>query len=718
MSRDLLIEIGTEELPDWYVTQGSTALGELLRERLDAAGLAPGSVTVYATPRRLAAVATGVPESSAKGVNERRGPSVDVAFDPSGAPTKAAEAFARSSGVAVTELVRRQTERGEYVYAQVVSGGDPAAEVLPALLAGLVRDLPAPRKMRWADVETPFVRPVAWLTARLGDETIPVSAAGVDAGGKTRGHRFLAPGEVSVTSPASYAEDLRAAWVMASEPERREATWAAITQIAASEGLAPVEDQALLAEVANLIEWPFPILGRFGDEYLQLPDEVLLAVMVKHQRFFPLRRQDGTLAPRFVGVSNNRVEDEAVVRRGYEDVLAGRLYDARFFWQADRERSLSQHAWSLSGIAFQRELGSMADKTARVAAAAAAVADAVDLDETARAALTGATPLFRADLATQMVYEFPELEGVMARAYALAEGQPQAVADALMGGVMPQGPDAELPPTEAGAVLAVADRLDKLVGFFAVGKRPSGSADPFGLRRDAHAVVRVLAAQGWPAAVATLVEAAAAAYRGGTVAVDASTLEEVSGFVWDRVAALLEERGVRTQVLRAAVEGSHTVLGALRRAVLLTQLLERPEFADLMALYKRAANLAERYEAATLDEDPFDAVDPALFTEQQEAALYEALPSGAQGAAALLASAVAAVEPHDPSSRETPSAAANVELEPGLSDLLGLKAPLDAFLDGVLVMAEDDKVRRNRLALLASVVHPLRRLGALEHLAG
>ncbi len=717
MSRDLLFEIGTEELPAWYVTEGSRALGALLEERLRAAGLAPASVSVYATPRRLAAIAEGVPDSSEKRQSERRGPSASVAFDDSGAPTRAAEAFARSSGVPVAELTRRDTERGEYVYATVMTGGEPAADVLPDLLGGVVRDLPAQRKMRWADVETPFVRPVAWLTAIFGDEPVAVSAAGVEAGAVTYGHRFLAPGPQSVTSPDDYAEVLRAARVMAGEAERRDATRAEVARLAASEDLTAVDDQALLSEVANLIEWPFPILGRFSDDYLELPDEVLLAVMVRHQRFFPLRRPDGALAARFVGVSNNHVADEAVVRRGYEDVLAGRLYDARFFWQADRERSLSQHAWSLSGIAFQRDLGSMADKTARVAAAAGAVADAVDLGAEAREALAGATPLFRADLATQMVYEFPELEGVMARAYALAEGQPEPVADALMGGVMPKGPDSELPPTEAGAVLAVADRLDKLVGFFALDKRPTGSADPFGLRRDAHALVRVLAARGWRAAVATLVEAAAAAYRGGSVEVDAGTLEEVSGFVWDRVAAQLDEHGTRTQVIRAAVEGSHTVLGSIRRAVLLTRLMEAPEFADLMTLYKRAANLAERYEPAELDEDPREVVDPALFTEEQENALYAALPSGAEGAATLLASAVAAVPPHDPGEHEIVVSRVEVELEPGLSGLLGLKAPLDAFLDGVLVMAEDERVRRNRLALLAAVVHPLRRLGALERLS-
>ncbi len=717
MSRDLLFEIGTEELPAWYVGEGSRALGRMLEERLGAAGLAPAAVTVFGTPRRLAVLARGVPDRSAARAEERRGPSAAVAFDAAGEPTRAAEAFARSAGVSVQDLERRPTDRGEYVFARVQSGGEGAEDLLPGLLADLVSDLPAPRKMRWGEVDTPFVRPVAWLTARLGDAPLPVVAAGHTARATSRGHRFLAPAEVAFAAPDGYGEALREASVIASEPERRDETRRAVRAVAGSAGLEPDVDEALLAEVANLVEWPFPVLGAFDESYLELPEEVLATVMIKHQRFFPVRSPGGALAARFVGVSNNRVPDEDVVRRGYEEVLAGRLYDARFFWRADKERSLSQHAWALSGIAFQRELGSMADKSARVAAGAGATADAVALEDGARSALAAAVPLFRADLATQMVYEFPELEGVMARAYALAEGLPEQVADVLAGGVMPKGPEAPLPPTEAGAVLAVADRLDKLVGFFSIGKRPTGSADPFGLRRDAHAAVRVMAARGWRASVSTLVEAAAGAYQGGPVTVDAGTLEAVSGFIWDRVAALLEERGHGAKVVRAATLGSFTVLGAIRRAALLTRLLARPEFADLMALYKRAANLAERYEPRGDVETAKDAVDPSLFTADEERPLYDALTEGAAGAAELLAATAEAVPPHDPARVEASGAELAVDLDAPLARLLSLKAPLDAYLDGVLVMAEDQRVRANRLALLAAVVEPLRRLGALEHLA-
>lgn len=746
-ARDLLFEIGTEELPSWYVTQGSAALAELLSQRLDAAGLGAEGVRAFGTPRRLAVLASGVPESTGLKREERRGPSVAVAFDADGRPTKAAAAFAQGFGVAVEDLERRATDKGEYVYASRQTGGEPATTVLPALLASLVSDLPAPRKMRWADEPTAFIRPVAWLLALYGGETLPVTAAGLEASGSTFGHRFLAPEALAVAEPASYESALRSAWVLAGEAERRAQTLAACRSLAAAAGLvleggdggahsehgaAPSEHGApaaavaadpagdeLLAEVASLIEWPFPILGSFDESYLELPEEVLTTVMIKHQRFFPVRSEGGALAARFIGVSNNRVADEDVVRRGYEGVLDGRLYDARFFWRSDRRKSLSQHAWALSGIAFQRDLGSMADKTARVASSADAMAAAVGLGEAGKEVLAQAQPLFRADLATEMVYEFPELEGVMARAYALAEGLPVAVADALAGGVMPKGPTDPLPTTEEGALLSLADRLDKLMGFFALDKRPSGSADPFGLRRDALALLRVTCRRGWSVALATFVEAAASAYRDAEFEIGAPVQDDLLDFLWDRVAALLHEHGFSTQVARAAIGSSRTVLGAFRRAELLSALVARSDFADLSALYKRAANLAAKREPAVGAEleaaDAAATVDPSLFEAPQEAPLFAALEAGADGVERLLAAVSAAMEPFDPA---TPPAVELAGLDEALAQVLSLKAPLDEFLDGVLVLAEDERLRRNRLALLAAVVEPLRRLGALEQLAG
>ncbi len=704
---DLLFEIGTEELPSWYVKEGSEALAALLNERLAAADVPATEVSAYGSPRRLAVIARGLSTASALRTEELRGPPASVAFDEAGAPTRAAIAFAEKNGVALTALERRETEKGAYLYVSVQRGGVRTADLLPELLAQVVRDLPAPRKMRWGSEPTPFIRPVAWLLALLGGEVIELEAAGVRSGATTRGHRFLAPAELRVSHPGSYLSTLEGAWVLADRARRRELTAEGVAQTVTGAGLAPFHDADLLDEVTDLVEWPFPILGTFEDAYLELPEEVLATVMITHQRFFPTRTLAGGLAARFVGVSNSRVADEAVVRQGYEQVLAGRLYDARFFWQSDLRKSLSQHAWGLTGIAFQKELGSMADKIERVGVTAELLLGVLGVEGDDAEAVRRALPIFRADLATDMVYEFPELEGVMARAYALAEGQSAATADALLGGVLPRTHDDDVPDTAAGAVLAVADRLDKLVGFFALGRRPTGSADPFGLRRDALAVARVVSSRGWKAPLEDLVTAAARPYDGGQVEVGTEVRQAVEEFVWDRVAVLLQERA-SVPVVRAATRGSRSVTGAARRVELLNTLLASPEAADLMALYKRAANLA-----AKADESA--EVNEALFREPAEQPLFAALDDARKGVQQLLEAAVQQLSPWD--LRDAPERTLT-GVEGATARVVGLKGPLDDFLDNVLVMVDDAQLRRNRLALLSEVVEVLRRLGELEELEG
>jgi glycyl-tRNA synthetase beta chain len=562
--------------------------------------------------------------------------------------------------------------------------------------------------MRWGQQETPFLRPIAWLLALLDDTPLQLEVAGVRSGSTTRGHRYLAPGQLQVKAPAQYAALLEEAWVLADRNKRRQVTQQGIDRVAAEAGLTPLDDAELLDEVTDLVEWPFPIGGTFEAEYLELPEEVLATVMISHQRFFPTRAASGKLAASFVGVSNNRVVDEAVVRRGYQQVLAGRLYDARFFWQADRRKSLSQHAWDLSGIAFQKELGSMADKTDRVSVTAGYLLEALGVLEEQADALRRALPIFRADLATEMVYEFPELEGVMGRAYALAEGLPQATADALLGGVKPKTHEDDLPATAPGAVLALADRADKLIGFFALGKRPSGSADPFGLRRDGLAMARILAARGWDLPLIDLFEAAAAPYAASAdLQIDQQTLQEASEFVWDRVAAQLQERA-SVPVVRAAIRGSRTIVGAARRVELLNYLTHSPDFGDLMALYKRAANLAAKAEESA-------EVNPELFREAPEAPLYLALDEARTGVQRLLSAAKQQLPAWD--LRDAP-AARLTDLDDATRQVVDLRPPLDAFLDDVLVMVDDQRIKANRLALLSEVVVVLRRLGELGELEG
>jgi len=703
----LLFEIGTEELPAWYVAQGRQALVALAGERLRAARLDHGSVSGFATPRRLTLRVEDVAERRERRHERRRGPSADVAFDAEGAPTKAAIGFARGQGVAPEALVVEETERGAYVFAELETGGEPAAELLPGLLAGLVRDLPAPRKMRWGDVDVPFVRPVAWLLARLDGRVVPVSVAGVNAGGVTRGHRFMAPGEIEVPDAEDYVGLLRVARVLADPAERREATVRAIASAAETEGLEPLWDEELLDEVVDLVEWPTAIVGRFDARYLALPDEVLATVMIHHQRFVPLRGPDGAIADRFVGVSNTAVDDPSVVRAGYEAVLDGRLYDARFFWDADRGKTLAQHAWGLSGIAFQKDLGSMADKVTRVREAAPRLAEALDASAASRAVLEQALPIFRADMATEMVVELPELEGVMARAYAEAEGVSRPVARALEDGVRPVAPGGPLPAAEPGAILAACDRADKLLGFFALGKKPSGSADPFGLRRDAGALARIAGARDWSLPLRDLLATAASGYEGGPVDIDARVLDETTRFVWDRVGSLLAEEGIGVKTVRAATAGEPSVAAAARRAHLLRALAAGDAFPELLTLYKRAANLAEKAPEGV-------APDPSRFEAPQEAPLYAALPAAHEGVEALLAS----VREQLPAWELGSGPAAAPKPGEGLRRVLALKDPLDRFLDDVLVMVDDPAVRANRLALLRETRDVLRELGALEELAG
>lgn len=704
---DLLFEIGTEELPSWYVTQGRDALVAAAGSAFDNARLSYRSIRGFATPRRLAVLVEGLAARSERRSEKRRGPPESAAFQ-DGQPTRAALGFAETNGVDAHELTVEDTDRGRYVFATREVGDVAAADLLPAILGALVENLPAPRKMRWGEVATAFVRPVAWLVALLDEQVIELEVAGQTSGRRTRGHRFLAPDDIDLARPDDYLPALRDAYVLADVEERAGATWDAVVSAAAAQGLEPVADDALLAEVTSLVEAPFAVLASFDEGYLELPDEVLATVMIHHQRYFPVTRENGPLAARFVSVSNNKVPDPAIIRDGYEKVLAGRLYDARFFWNADRAKTLSQHAWALSGIQFHSSLGSMADKVARVDDTARSLAEVLDLNADEQEALDQALPIYRADLGTGMVFELPELEGVMARAYASAEGLAEIVGQALEDGVRPKGPDDRLPVSRVGAVLSTADRLDKLLGFFAAGKRGSGSADPFGLRRDALGLVRILNSQGWEQTPAVLLEAAARSYGKASVSVDEQVMAGVEKFLWDRVASLLAEEGLDVHTVRAARADGPPVIVAARRAHLLRALSSEPEFPSLTRLYKRAANLGDRA--------PEDLpINPKLFEVAEEAPLNRALPLARKGIAGLMEIARRSLAPWDLG--RSPNGRLE-SLESALAQVLLLKEPLDAFLDNVLVMVDEDGLRRNRLALLREVRDTFRPLGTLEELEG
>lgn len=709
---DLLFEIGTEELPSWYPPQATADLASMLEQALAGAGISHGRIETFSTPRRLALLVSDVADAAERRTESRRGPPKAAAFDPGGNPTRAATGFAASNGVSVESLTLQDTGKGEYLFATVETGGASTISLLPEILTALVHDVPAPRKMRWGTTTEPFVRPVVWLLARLGREQVDFSACGIAAGSVTRGHRFLADRELELQDPAQYTAVLADAAVIADAGQRRSMTGQSVAELAQSVGLVPDTGDGLLSEVTGLTEYPFPILGAFREHYLELPEEVLTTVLIVHQRFFPLRREDGKLAPHFVGVSNNRVSDEAVVRKGYEQVLDGRLYDARFFWDSDREKSLAQHAWGLSGIGYQRELGSMADKVARTGTAAVRVASLVGLADHETGALKAAVPLFRADLVTGMVGEFPELEGVMARAYALAEGLPESVAQTLADGLLPKGPDSLLPSTAAGTALAAADKFEKLLGFISIGRRPSGSADPFGLRRDGIGLARLLNSSGWTVTPLSLAAAVAESFNGDDNPVTEDGIFEAVRFLWERVGALLQEEGVPVRIIRAAMAGDVAVVQVSRRAHLLATLYGSDVFKELAGLYKRAANLAAEVAAGV-------SVDEDLFDTDAERTLYAALDGASDGASRLLEQAGERLPAWDLGRGPVRQLdAADAGLSAALAEVLALKQPLDDFLDNVHVMVDDAAVRDNRLALLAGVRDALLKLGALEELEG
>jgi glycyl-tRNA synthetase beta chain len=703
---NLLFEIGTEELPSWYVLSSWRDVAELTKTLLNEAKIEHGEIKSYATPRRIAVLVENLAPTNTKRTELKRGPAVSAAYDAEGNLTKAALGFAKANNVAPEKLIKQDTDKGSYIYAEISLGGQDVREILPPILRDIVEKLPAPRKMRWADVPTPFVRPVSWLAALLDKEVIPVEVAGVRSSNLTYGHRFLSPKAQEIKNAKEYVKTLEKLFVIPDPKVREQRTLEAAQAAASRAGFSIEYSEALLEDISHIVEHPVGILGNFDESYLELPEEVLATTMIHHQRFFPTKDKRGKFAPHFVGIANNKVPDDAVVRQGYEQVLAGRLYDARFFWEADRKKSLSQHAWGLGGIAFQKELGSMGDKISRVSVTAKALAERLGVTPEEMTTLEKALPIFRADRATQMVGELPELEGIMGRAYALAEGYDADVATALEEGMLPKGPNDPLPRSTMGSILAAADKLDTLTGFFAINKRPSGSADPFGLRREANALVRLLNAKGWTIPLSELVAIASKSYTGSVKATE-ETQKALVSFLWDRVQSLLAEENIRVELIRAATSDNPAIITATQRCHLLQTLSQNPEFPALMTLYRRATTLANQAPEKTT-------LDTKLFNDY-ETTLFDALPKTRVAVQRLLGKTKEQLGTWDLGKGPATHLSGIAE---DIGEALAVKAPLDAFLDNVLVMVEDVKLKNNRLALLREVRDVLRTLGRLEELEG
>ena len=694
---DFLVEIGAEEMPP----KSLVALGESFRDGivsgLAAAGLEHGPVKAWFTPRRLAVQVAKLPDRQPEQQVERKGPPVTAAFDAAGKPTRAATAFAESCGVKLDELTRVSDAKGEFLFCRRTRPGEPAAKLLPGIVQAALDALPIARRMRWGDGNAQFVRPVHWVVMLHGDAVIEAEVLGIRAGRTTRGHRFHAKKPIALRSPGGYLGALQKGYVRADFEARREHIRAASVAAAEAEGGEAVIDPGVLDEVTALTEWPVALAGSFEPRFLELPPEVLVATMQDHQRYFPVRGNDGKLLPRFIAVANLESRDPAQVRAGNERVVRPRLADAAFFYAADRKATLDSRREALAAVTFQAQLGSLADKTARVTALAGQIARIAGQDA---ATAQRAAALAKCDLLTAMVGEFPELQGLMGRYYATHDGEPQEVADALYEQYLPRFAGDDLPATGAGLSLAIADKLDTLVGIFAIGQKPTGTKDPFGLRRAALGVLRILIETGVALDLRELIRSAL-----DSVAADIARLggkppaeglaEDLYGYMMERLRAWYLEsgRGITTEMFDAVLDTRPaSPLDFDRRLSALAGFLRLPEAASLTAANKRIANILRK-----AGEQPSPRVDPGLLTEATER---------------QLAADVEALR------QDVESQVTAARYDEALSRLAGLRPTVDAFFDQVLVMAEDPRVRANRLALLAALSRLFLHIANLSRLPG
>lgn len=675
MSAPLLIELGCEELPAKALVGQAEMLAAGLKKRLGDAGLLlDDQVRWLATPRRLAVIAAAVAERQPDRKLVRKGPSESAAFDADGKPTRAAEGFARSVGLDVQQLKRLETEQGRWLYAEIDQPGKRLDELLGGMLDEVVREMAGARSMRWSDRSDRFLRPVRWLLTLHGDAVVPCELFGLQAGNTTRGHRIHAPGAHAVPSVDDYEAVLERAFVVADFDRRRRMIMAELRERACAAGLAMRDDPALIDEVTGLVEWPVAVVGRFEAEFLEVPSEALISSMREHQKSFPLFEADGRLAARFISIANLESRDPARMIHGFERVIRPRLADARFFYRQDRQQPLASRLARLDQMLFQEKLGSLADKTARLEQLAAVLAPLFGAEPTVAAR---AARLAKCDLMTEMVGEFPELQGTMGRYYALADGEPEAVAVAIESHYLPRHAGDALPADPAGQTLAVADRLDTLVGVFAAGNKPKGGKDPFALRRAALALARILEATGCRATVLELLRLAAEVLR-PRLDVPEALLTELARFVDDRLRAHLGERGIETNTLHAvAAAGRGTVADFVARAAAVQAFADDPEMASLIAANKRAANLLEQAGAAEFGEPQRSSLQ-----EEAELALFDELATCRDELVALL-------------ERGAYPAA--------LKRLARLRPALDRFFDEVLVMVDEPALRKARLGLLGAV---------------
>ncbi len=670
MAKDLLLEIGTEEVPAHVMPGVLAQLKERAEKAFQENRIAFASVRTLGTPRRMALLVKDLAEKQADVTSENRGPSVKIAFDADGKPTKAAQGFARGQHVAPEDLV----EKDGYVYAVVHETGKETAELLKTLLPELICALSFPNNMRWGSLEFKFIRPIRWLVALFDSEVIPFEVANVTSGRVSRGHRFLSQGDFSIAKADDYEQDCEAQYIIV-DPEKRKAMIRAQIEAVAKEngGRAEITDD-LLEEVLYLVEYPTALCGRFEEKYLQLPPEAVITPMRDHQRYFPVKDDAGKLLPLFITVRNGGKEYLETVQHGNERVLRARLADAQFFFDEDRKKSLEEHRDKLKTVVFQQGLGTMYEKTERLAQLADFIADEIGADEKAHKHARRAALLSKADLVTGMVTEFTELQGIMGREYAKLDGECDKVAIAIDEHYMPRFAGDAQPQTTAGRIVSTADKIDTIVGTFHLGKIPTGSQDPFALRRQALGLVHMVIEAKYHLSISRLVAKAMDLY-GITEAEERAKMQaDVAEFLRLRLRNVLEAEQIRYDAADAVLGDVDDIYNVLLRARAVTAFTGQKDAAQSMQAFVRVANIARKSAAET--------IYPERFHMAEEMALYQAYTSTKSAVESLVS---------------------GEDFEGAIDALTELAAPIDAFFDNVMVMDKDEAIKDNRLALLRGV---------------
>ena len=666
MAKDLLFEIGAEEIPAGFMPNILGQLKQLAETKLNDAHLPFESIATYGTPRRLALIVKGLADTSAEISERHKGPSASIAYDADGNATKAAIGFARGKGLDVADLV---VEDG-YIYAETKTAGVPAKDIVTDMLPQLITGLNFPKSMHWGNLDAKFVRPVRWLVALLDEEVIPVEFATVKSGNVTRGHRFLDADEITIKNPASYVETLKENFVMVDQDARRELISKQLHDIAASKNASIVWDDDLLEEINYLVEWPTALCGGFEESYLALPDAAIITPMKDHQRYFPLVDQDGKLLPMFLTVRNGSDHSIEVVQAGNERVLRARLDDAKFFFNEDRKKPLIDRQDGLTKIVFQEGLGNLADKTERLLKLGRVFGEECGLHEDAAVVLERATELAKTDLTTGMVTEFTELQGVMGKEYALLDGESPEVAEAIFEQYLPRFAGDVLPQTEAGKVLSIIDKVDNIVATFSRGLIPTGSQDPYALRRQTIGILNILLGSDWNISLRPIFKASMELLN---VAADKQEelLNQVEEFFTLRLKNIFLDREVPHHVIDLLLSNNELSVAdaeGLVNALLANRIDENVE---LVQAYTRMYNLVKDVEYTGVNSD--------LLKEDAEKALFEAASKASEAS-------LAAWEAND----YTAVVAVPATLVPAINK----------FFEDVMVMDKDEAIKANRLQLV------------------